>query len=182
MMNKKAAMEMSVGTIITVVLGVTLLVGGIIFIGKIVTTTTGVADMTDQQLRNQISKLFSEESKISIYPGTRELVIKQQDENGVGFGIKNLQQGVAGEESFSYIVSASDIGNCGISAAVADSWITVGKSESDIAIPVGEMVVRKVLFYIPVGSPLCTARFKVEVKAGGTNYASDFFDLKIKAK
>jgi hypothetical protein len=133
-------------------------------------------------MRNEINKLFSEESMIAIYPGTRSLDIKQEASDGIGFGIRNLQQGAAGGTSFSYVVSAADVANCGISKATAESWITVGKEEEDISIPIGGSVYRRVMFQIPLGSPLCTARFKVEVKAGTAIYASDFFDIKIKAK
>ena len=182
MKNTKAAFEMSVGTIVTIVLSVTLLVLGIFFVQQIFSSAKGVVDLTDQQLRNEINKLFSEESRMSIYPGTRYFEIKQEGTDGVGIGIKNLQQGSSGQATFSYVVSASDVTNCGVTNSVAESWILVGKQESNIAIPIGDSIVRKVMFQIPVGSPLCTARFKIEVTQGGTNYASDFFDLKIKAK
>jgi len=181
-LNKKGQMEMSVGTIVTIVLLVTLLILGVVLIKNIFTSAKGVVDLTDQQLRSEISKLFSEDSPMSVYPGTRFIEIKQQATDGVGFGIKNLQQGAAGTSTFSYAVSASDVSNCGVTQAVAESWITVGKSEQDLAIPVGDSIVRKVLFNIPVGAPLCTARFKIEVTSGGKVYASDFFDLNIKAK
>jgi hypothetical protein len=180
--NKQAQMEMSVGTIVTIVLLVTLLILGVVLIQNIFTSAKGVVDLTDQQLRSEISKLFSEDSKMSIYPGTRLVEIKQGSTDGVGFGIKNLQQGVSGENTFSYIISATDTANCGVTKAIAESWITVGKTEQDLAIPVGDSLVRKVLFNMPVGSPLCTVRFKIEVKIGNSNYASDFFDLVIQAK
>lgn len=173
---------MSVGTIVTIVLLVTLLILGVVLIKNIFTSAKGVVDLTDQQLRSEISKLFSEDNKMSIYPGTRFVEIKQEATDGVGFGIKNLQQGVSGQSTFSYTVSATDVTNCGVTNSVAESWISVGKTEKDLAIPVGDSIVRKVLFNIPVGAPLCTARFKIEVSSEGKSYASDFFDLKINAK
>ncbi|VVB83721.1 Uncharacterised protein [uncultured archaeon] len=180
--NRSGQMEMSIGTIVTIVLLVTLLIGGIFLIQKISKSATGVVDLTDQQLRNEINKLFSEDNKMSVYPGTRLVEIAQTSTDGVGFGIKNLQEGANAQSTFSYAVSASDVGNCGISKEEAESWIILGKAEDSLSIPSGDSIVRKVLFDIPVGSPLCTARFKIEVKAGETAYASDFFDVKIKAK
>jgi K+-transporting ATPase A subunit len=180
--NKKAAIEMSIGTIVTIVLMVTMLILGIILIRNIFSSAKGVVDMTNEQLRGEVEKLFSEENAIAIYPGTRYVEIKQASTDGVGFGIKNLQQGAAGETKFSYVVSASDVANCGVSEQVAESWIVVGKAEADIAIPIGGSIVRKIMFQIPTGSPLCIARFKVEVKAGESAYASDFFDVKVLAK
>lgn len=181
--NKVAAMEMSVGTIVTIVLLVTVLVLGVVLIKNIFTSAKGVVDLTDQQLRDEIDKLFSEENEIVVYPGTRFLEIKQEATDGVGFGIKNLEEGAITESAkFSYTVSASDIADCGVTKEVAESWIIVGKAEGDLSIPKGGDIIRKVLFRVPLGSPLCVARFKIEVKANGTIYASDFFDLKVKAK
>jgi hypothetical protein len=180
--QKRGAIEMSIGTIVTIVLMVTMLILGIVLIRNIFSSAKGVVDLTDTQLRNEVNKLFSEENAIAIYPGTRYVEIKQTATDGVGFGLKNLQQGATGGTSFSYKVSASDVANCGVTQQVAESWIVVGKAENDITIPIGGNVVRKVMFQIPIGSPLCIARYKVEVQAGSNAYASDFFDVKILAK
>jgi len=183
--NRSAAMEMSVGTIVTIVLLVTVLILGVVLISNIFKSATSVVDLTDQQLRNEVNKLFSEESKISIYPSTRLVEIRQETTDGVGIGIRNLLTGASGSKKFSYtvIVSDSDIqSKCGVNAGVAEGWIVTGKSESDIPIPSGDFSAQKVLFEIPVGAPLCTMRFRVNVEADGTAYATDFFDLKVKAK
>ena len=77
--SKRAAMVMSVGTMVTIVLLMTVLILGLVFVRQIFSSAKGAIDLTDQQLRNEIAKTFSEESKISIYPGTRFLEIKQED-------------------------------------------------------------------------------------------------------
>ncbi|MEK6827181.1 MAG: hypothetical protein AABX99_01730 [Nanoarchaeota archaeon] len=181
--NRKAQMEMSVGTIVTIVLLVTLLILGVVLIKNIFTSAKGVVDLTDQQLRSEIGKLFSEDTKLSIYPGTKLVEIKQGTTDGVGIGIKNLLEGTAGNTKFSYVVTASDFANCGVTKAVAESWITVGKSATELSIASGDIRSVKILFNIPVGSPLCTARFNVDVTQGnGVTYAGDSFDVTIKAK
>ena len=181
--NRFGQMEMSVGTIVTIVLLVTLLILGVVLIKNIFTSAKGVVDLTDQQLRSQISQLFSSEDKISVYPGTRLVEIKQESTDGVGVGIKNLLTGTAGTSTFSYQVNAADVSNCGVSKDVAEGWMTVGKSESNIAIASGDISTRKVLFNIPVGAPLCTARYSITVTTNdGKTYASDYFDITIEAK
>jgi len=183
--NRKGQMEMSVGTIVTIVLLVTLLILGVVLIKNIFTSAKGVVDLTDQQLRSEISKLFSEDTKLVIYPGTKMIEIKQGTTDGIGIGIKNLLEGTAGNTKFSYVVSASvpDLANCGVTKAVAESWITVGRIGTDLSIASGDIRSTKVQFNIPVGSPLCTARFNVEVTQGnGVTYAGDSFDIIIKAK
>ncbi len=183
--NRKAAMEMSVGTIVTMVLLVTVLILGIVLIKNIFSSAKGVVDLTDQQLRDEINKLFSEESKISIYPSTRLVEIKQDSTDGVGLGIRNLLTGASGNKKFSYEVAVSDSNlneKCGINAETAEGWIVTGQAEEDIPIPSGDFSTQKVLFEVPVGAPLCTIRFRINVNADGAAYATDFFDLKIKAK
>jgi hypothetical protein len=178
-------MEMSVGTIVTIVLLVSVLILGIVLIKNIFTSAKGVVDLTDQQLRDEINKLFSEESKMSIYPGTRLVEIKQESTDGVGIGIRNLLTGASGDKTFSYVVTVSDADlstKCGIDQQTAESWIATGRTEENIPIPSGDFSTQKVLFEIPTGAPLCTIRFRINVQADGTAYATDFFDLKIKAK
>jgi hypothetical protein len=187
MKNKKGQMEMSVGTIVTIVLLVTLLVLGIVLIKNIFTVSIGVVDITDQQLRNEVNKLFSEDSKIAVYPGTRLVEIKQEATGGVGIGIKNLLVGSAGtDKTFSYSVVVSDTDletKCGIGAESIEGWIVTGRAEDNIPIPAGDFTTQKVLFEIPAGSPLCTIRYRVNVMTSDNKvYATDFFDLKIKAK
>jgi hypothetical protein len=184
-MNKKGQMEMSVGTIVTIVLLVTVLILGVVLIKNIFTSAKGVVDLTDQQLRNEVNKLFSEDSKISIYPSTRLVEIKQETTDGVGVGIKNLLTGVSGDKKFSYVVAVSDTdiqSKCGVNAQTAEGWIVTGRAEEDIPIPSGDFSTQKVLFEIPTGAPLCTVRFRINVEAAGVAYATDFFDLKVKAK
>src|SRR4030042_1336517 len=183
--NHKGAMEMSVGTIVTIVLLVTVLILGIVLIKNIFSSAKGVIDLTDQQLRNEVEKLFSEESKMSVYPGTRLVEIKQDSTNGVGIGIRNLLTGASADKTFSYTVSVSDADlnkKCGIDDQAAEDWIVTGRTEENIPIPSGDFSTQKVLFEIPVGAPLCTIRFRINVQADETAYATDFFDLKIKAK
>jgi hypothetical protein len=185
MKNKSAAFEMSVGTIVTIVLSVTLLVLGIFFVQQIFSSAKGVVDLTDQQLRNEINKLFSEENRISIYPSTRLVEIKQETTDGVGVGIKNLLTGASGDATFSYAVAVSDADleeKCGVNEEEVEKWIVTGRAEDDIPIPSGDISTQKVLFEIPTGAPLCTIRFRINVQADGDSYATDFFDLRIRAK
>lgn len=181
MKSKKGAMEMSVGTIVTIVLLVSVLILGIFLVQKIFASSSGAIDLTDQQLRSEINKLFSEDKKLVIYPGTKFIEIKHEEIDGVGVGIKNLVQGVAGAQTFSYEVVATDVADCGVTKEIAESWIVTGKGESGIPIPVGELSSQKVMFRIPVGAPICVARFRVNVFQEQTAYSTDAFDISIQA-
>jgi len=182
MVRKKAAMEMSVGTIVTIVLLMTVLILGIYLVQQIFSSAKGAIDLTDEQLRSEINKLFGEDKELVIYPSSRRVEIKQENEDGVGIGIKNLLQGVSGTSTFSYEVVVSDVSDCVETEDEVEEWFTTGKSENDIPIGVGKSAIQKVLFRIPSGTSLCTARFRVNVYAEDEAYATDFFDITVKAK
>jgi len=173
---------MSITTIVTIVLSISFLVVGIFLIQRISKSATSVVDLTDQQMREQINKLFSEDTKLVIYPETDTIPIKQEAVGGVGIGIKNLLTGASGSSTFSYTVVATDVADCGVTTAQAEAWIVTGKTDSSIAIASGDLYSTKVLYSIPVGAPLCVAKYRVNVNAGSTPYATASFNIQIQAK
>jgi hypothetical protein len=181
MKNKHAAFEMSVGTIVTIVLSVTLLILGVVFVQQIFSSAKGVADLTDQQMRNEINKLFSSEDEIVIYPSTRKVEIKQTEGDDVGFGIKNLE---SKEDSYTYSITANPGTNCpdSLSKEEAMSWIILGDSEQDIGIESGGFVTRRISFEIPTGAPLCSVRYSLAITSTNGRVMSDSFDIVVKAK
>ncbi|MBU3907197.1 MAG: hypothetical protein KKA64_03010 [Nanoarchaeota archaeon] len=58
MMNKKGAMEFSITTIIVIVLAVTLLVFGMIFVRNVMCAGITITDQIDVSLKNQLISLF----------------------------------------------------------------------------------------------------------------------------
>ena len=76
MKTKKAAMEMSVGTIVTIVLLMSVLILGIFLVQKIFSSSTNAIDTIDNEVQNQITQLFSDEgNKLAVYPTSRDIVI-----------------------------------------------------------------------------------------------------------
>ena len=181
-MRKKAAMELSVSTIVIVVLAMSMLILGIVLVKNIFGGATDIADMTNEQLKNQVSILFGEDKKLVVYPDTRRRDIRQGDSDGFGIGIKNLLEG-SNDVKFSYevVVSDPDIRKkCGVTEQEALDWIVTGRAEDNIELAPGEFTSGKVLFYIPEGTALCTLRYRVNVKADGNSYQSELFDITIK--
>lgn len=181
-MKTRGAMEMSVGTIVTIVLLMTVLILGLVLVKNIYSSASGVVDLTDQQLKSEVEKLFSQENKLVIVPSTREIEIKQEKTDGVGIGIKNLLTGTSGTKTFSYEVVVSDASDCSESAEEIETWLKLGKSEQDIPIAPGEYSAQKVLIEVPTGSSLCVFRCRVNVYVDGDSYDTDFFDVTVKAK
>jgi hypothetical protein len=167
------------------IIGAVLLVGVIvlgIYLFPNVAMKTG--ELTNQQLKAELNKSLSGNTRIAIYPSTKLIEINQDSTGWVGLGIKNILTGTSANNAFSYSVSLSKVSGCsvGVSKATAESWITTGINGTNINAPSGDFSVQRVLLTIPAGASLCTIRYGVYVKSAGTSYANTYFDVKISAK
>ena len=182
-MKKRAAIELSMSTVVIVVLAMSMLILGVVLVKNIFSGTTSVVDMTNDQMEDQISQLFGEDSKLVVYPSARQITVEMGETDGFGIGIKNLVGGSSGG-TFSYevIVSDEDIeSKCGVTEEEALSWIVTGRTEKDIGLAAGESVTGKVLIHVPEGTTICTFRYRVNSYYNGNNYASELMDVTISA-
>ncbi len=191
MKSKKAAMEMSVGTIVTIVLLMSFLVLGIFLLQKIFKSGHGAIDMTDDQLRKEIQSLFSDssESRVVIIPNNQILKIKQGDMDEIGIGITNRLLGSdAGSAQFAYDLNfiEDDLRKCGITETAFREWLS--RAEADgIRIPIGTQAYNgRIRIELPDNAPLCTIGLDINVwvdEDGDNQYtyyvSSIPFDLKI---
>jgi hypothetical protein len=175
MKSKKAAMEMSVGTIVTIVLLMSVLVLGIFLVQKIFSTSTSAIDQIDSQLTSEINKLFSSEGKrLVVYPSSRQITLTGGDDpSGFAFSVKNED---VEERDFSYVVEADpnfDFSRCGSSfrESEANGWILT--SSGSFTLPKGEPLEtpRLVIYDIPETAPPCTIPYNLEVEKQGEFYA-----------
>jgi len=180
--DKKAAMELSIGTIVIIVLAMSMLILGLVLVRTIFTGAKYNIDTINDKVRDEINKLFVENKKIVVYLANQKADIKQGQDWGVAFGIKNLKTGTPEASTFSYNVEVSNPnevkGNCGISESEAMSWIKAGKSGS-IKIGPGETYISIIRFQIPEASPLCIVRYNINVNADGAFYTADSFDVSV---
>jgi hypothetical protein len=181
--NKKAAMEMSVGTIVTIVLLMTVLILGLVLVRTIFSSSVQNINAIDTAVKNEINKLFSEDNnkRLVIYPPTQEISIKKGDSGGFGFSIKNNEQK---EGIFSYTVDFIEKdSNCQMSETAIKQLIVLGGTGSNIQIPSGSSLENPVLvkFDVPEEASLCKIRYGVNVKESGKLYLSTVtVDLEIK--
>jgi len=168
--NKKAAMEMSVGTMVTIVLLVIVLVLGIFFIQKIFATGTNAIDSIDNQVQSEIQKLFAREGgRIAVYPTSMKVVLKKgEDPSGFAFSVKNKGEAA----SFTFTIEALDVSNCGgsFTKEEANSYL-IGKEGSfnigrDASLDLPELV----LLDIPETAPACTVSYRIDVLRNGEQY------------
>ena len=181
MNSKRGAVELSIGTIVIIVLAMSMLILGIVLVKNIFGGAMDITDMTNEQLKSQVSKMFGEDKPFVMYPDSRQLEMKIGEVSSFGFGIKNL--GKAGSDTkFSYEVTADDIPRkCEVRGeAILRDWVVTGGQSSGIPIAIGEISIGKVTMEIPGGVVPCTFRLRVNVKENSANYATDFIDITLK--
>ncbi|GIU68617.1 MAG: hypothetical protein KatS3mg001_467 [Candidatus Pacearchaeota archaeon] len=177
---KKAAMEMSVGTIVTIVLLMIVLVLGIFFIQKIFTTGTNAIDTIDNEIQNQLQKLFAEETRtIAVYPTSREVTIKKGDTpKGFAFSVRNND---VNEATFNYKVESEDVSSCGgsITKENANSYILGGTGSFKLAAGNSLDLPRLVKFNIPSSAPPCTISYTLKITKNVNNKESPYSDVQV---
>lgn len=182
-MKKKGAIELSIGTIVIIVLAMSMLILGMVLVKNIFTgSSENILQMNDQ-VKDQINKLFVEDKRTVIYLPNQIAKIRQNEDWGVAFGIKNLARGTAEAGRFHYEVSVSDPDvrtKCGIDERTIESWIKTGRVDDSIIAP-GQSYFGIVRFLVPENAPLCTVRFHIDVTLDNTPYATDFFDVEVLA-
>ncbi len=178
MKNRKAAMELTMGTMVTIVLLVMVLILGGYFVNKIFFSATRSIDQIDAQVTDQINKLFAEDNtrKLVVYPSTRKISLsKGAQGDGFAFSIRNTGTEAA---TFTYNIQASET-SCPSSLTIeqADTFIATGKEATatrPIQIPAGEIMEspQLVTFNVPEGAPPCSISYLITMQKAGQAYGS----------
>lgn len=165
--NKKAALELSIGTVVIIVLAMSMLILGIVLINKIFDTATGAITGIDAGVKDQINRLFSENSEktLILYPdsGTIEIERGSRD-SGFAISLRNLNED--SRQTFSYDVIATEFTDCQQGNPLTSNKIElIGKTESNIEIAAGAKLQnpRFVRLSVSDTAELCTFRLTVNV-------------------
>ncbi|MEK6800581.1 MAG: hypothetical protein AABY10_00470 [Nanoarchaeota archaeon] len=178
--NKKAAIELSIGTVVIIVLAMSMLILGLVLVRNIFSGSIENVKEIDSGVKNKIKELFQDEREKSvIYLSGRTVEVKQGAEYGVAFGIRNTKEGEVESTKFTYETSLADSDAeikkaCGVNKVTAESWVKFGTG--DITVKPGPEIgfpPVPILVKVPDGSPLCTTRFKIIIKDTKTN---DIYD------
>ncbi len=110
--NKRATMEMSMGTIVTIVLVVVTLVLALVLIRGIFSSSTNAIDQVSNAVQDQINQLFTSGSNLVVYPNTNVVTLSKGDKTprGFAFSVKNTDPNPA---TFSWAVQTIKVYNCG---------------------------------------------------------------------
>ncbi|MFZ5955835.1 MAG: hypothetical protein ACOYT4_05400 [Nanoarchaeota archaeon] len=179
--NKKGAIELSIGTLVVIVLAMSMLILGLILVKNIFSGAKYNVDQVNDKVKDEINKLFSEDKKTIVYLPNSIAKIQQGESWGVAFCVKNLEKGTSKEGDFSYEVKLAS-SDCDLSEKEAMSWIKAGsEKESSIPIAPGQTECSIIRFAIPEGSPLCFLRYRINIQKDGKTYDSESFDVEVTA-
>ncbi len=194
MVNKKrAAMEMSVGTIVTIVLLMSALVLGLILTRSIFSSTTESVDSIDGQVKGEIQNLFgSKGNKLVVLLGKNAADVKQGTENfGIAFGFAPNDPrawGDANNQNCRYSIVANVDGDyCnseGMGWTNPENSIVTGKVNASFSTLENGVGYTTLKINIPKDIPPCLQRFTIIVKCPGYNSetSTSYFDINVLKK
>jgi hypothetical protein len=184
--NKQGAIELSIGTVVVIVLAMTMLILGIVLVRNIFGGATESVDSLNDKVKAEIADIFAEESaRIGIKLGADKIAkIKQgTDAFGIGIGGQTENGGLVTDSSgvnrLTYSLELTNsAGNCrDFEDYVLDhrfggsTTLKTGKIEfEDTEGPNG---FSRIVFNIPKGAEECTQRIKVRTYNGKTPSASE---------
>ncbi len=175
-MGKRGALELSLTTIIVVVLCVLFLIMGIVMLRNMSCAAMNGIQKVDDYTTSQLRDLFSETNKVAVIKQSND--IQRGVEYGVAFAIKNDG---SSNNQFSYSIVVDDLGTCNIDKKTAESFILTGKIGNAV-IPIDSDYSGLINMEIPSTIPSCNLRYSIIVKNGEQNYSSAYFDVNVKPR
>jgi len=166
-LNKKGAMELSMSTIVILVIAMAMLVGGLVLVRIIYTGAEDAIGGINKGVEDEIDKLFTNsDAKIAIYPSSRKIEIKQNTP-GKGFAFSVRNTGIEDREFIYdvYVDTNFDIRDkCGIQAKEADDWLDIASGSFSLGKGAKLDLPELVLFTIPDNAPPCTIPYRIDIK------------------
>ena len=180
--SKRGALELSIGTIVIIVLAMSMLILGLVLVRNIFTGAIGAAELIDNKVRAEINTLFDDEgTRTVVYLADNQAELKKGKKYNVRFSIRNTVRGEGTAGQFSYVVSVDEVeSGCQLTLQKAETFIVLGKNGGPIPIiPGGEPVERVIQIRPTETAPLCSITYNIRVTKDGQDYDTNFFIIDI---
>jgi len=190
MKQKKAAVELTMGTMVTVVLAISALILGIVLVQKIFTGATDSVDTVNEKVMGEINNLFADENSNVLVKlgGDKKAKIRVgTEEFGVAIGAMTPDGTSTNRERMTYKISFDE--------KAKENCITkIGKSatESLLVQPIGTWLPfdmaqgatagARVSFKIPKGTAICSQKIYIDVRDGTEEIGSTYFQVELLKK
>lgn len=176
--NKRAGFEMSITTLVIIVIAVVMLILGLVFVRQIFGTATKSVSIVDQQVRSKLQTMFGEEGgtvttytrTVDIKPGTQGLSFPFAAKTPNGEAISN-------RNDMKYQITKG-YGDCvnveGWFMQFGEGkWISVDQYEGDTSFS-------DIIITIPKGTTFCSQKINIDVKYKDTAVGGTSFTINVK--
>ena len=177
--EKKGALELSISTIVVIVIGMAMLVLGLVLVRTIFTGTTKNIGQLNDKVRDEITKLFPDEGKdvvVYVTDGSSTIKVKPGEIGDAGIGIRTVDgSAVTTRNRIQYKLSLDTADS---TCRNANTWLT---PEVDIWSNVdeysGSSTYSLVKVNVPKGTAKCLQKVNIDVRDGTTqeNFGGTFF-------
>jgi len=185
--SKKGAVELSIGTVVIIVLAMSMMILGIVLIKNIFEGSTVAVNSLNKGVINEMNKIFADKTAaIGFAPSTRRVTMVQgASAEGFAFKVRNKDKE---EKRFTYTVEVDpsfDVRKkCGSSftSEKLNNWLVTDSGTVNLGPEKVQELGELILYEVPESAPLCTIPYKVRVIDSGTTYVESVIFLTIEAK
>ena len=174
--TKKSAMEMSIGTIVIVVIAVTMLILGLVLVRTIMCSAVQLTEDVNQNVKNEIKNLFgtTKYGVICMGEGGQEIKIATG-------GKRKIVCMVKVEEQATYDISVDNIESLsGAASSIVDGWV-LDRDVDSLSVSPGS-VTEAVAIYMSIPRDAPTTSIKITLRdtnqdTGITNSHFSYIDI-----
>ncbi len=172
-MKKKAALELSIGTIVVIVIAVTLLSLGMVFVRKIMCSAIGLTGDINDKVTAEIDRLFGSTGGEVQCIGSAGEPIKMEP------GKMNIVYcGIKAKREAKYSIILEDWGGTGLTKSELRRWIIQDEWSGTVA-PGDETPKKIIRVSIPDDAPEENIWFTIKIKREGSTISTQTLDFKI---
>lgn len=187
--QKKAAIELSISTIVIIVLAMTMLILGLVLVRTIFTTSTASVDTLSDKVQNEISGLFTDEGAdvvVKLGADQTAKVMPDTANFGVAIGARTLDGSATNRDRLKYTLKLEEATgkNC---MSVLGNTKTEALLTTAINKPLsfdkfqGANAFARVQISVPKGTAMCTQKVFIDVvdTQDNSNIGGNFFIIEV---
>ena len=185
--NKKAAIELSIGTIVIIVLAMSMLILGLVLVKNIFSGATDSVDELNDKVQSEIIKLFTEEVADVIVKLGSDNTARIKSGTGsfdVAIGARTLDGSRTDRDRLKYKLTLDQKGDCIQKLnlrATEDLFLTVLNTQNSFDKFSGSQAFALIELNIPKGTTVCSQKVFIDVTDTQTNsnVGGSFFKIDI---
>ncbi|MEM4271906.1 MAG: hypothetical protein QXD13_02375 [Candidatus Pacearchaeota archaeon] len=176
MKNKRAALEMSMGTIIILVLGVSMLILGMVLVRNIMCSAIGLTGDINDKVKGELNKLFGAEGGEVQCIGSGGSAVK-----ALAGETNNIYCSFKAPETSTYTISVSTVSSDtkSLASETIRNWLIEPAVFSEQISPNDQTPKKVIRIKVPDTAPDATIYITLSIKRGAEIVSTQAIDLKI---